>query len=363
MNILFLCTTDSMIWNFLISHIKRLESKGHNVECVCSVTGTFFQELVARSIVMHEIPFQRSPYSVRNIFAYKALYKLVKERQYDIIFCHEPIGGVMGRIVGKYCNVKVIYMAHGFHFYKGAPIINNILYYLVEKILSNWTDTLITINQEDYLASKKFYAKHNLLFKGIGVDINKFSSFEAHYFEENYNLPINSIKLLSVGELIPRKNHGTMIDSMLFFKGQDVYYFIAGEGELESELKRKVKDLGLENQVFFLGFCRNISELCNSCDYFIFPSVQEGLSKALMEAMACGKPIIASKIRGNVDLIQDGIGGFLVDTFNSEAYAKAVNKLIGNSELSDYMSKNNKETIKDFDIRRIEDNIVELFND
>lgn len=360
MKILFLCTTDSMIWNFMVSHIKRLEQEGCTVECATSITGPYFKELQNNGLTMHEIPFKRSPYDLQNIKAYKLLRKLVKGGSYDVIFCHEPVGGAFGRIVGKAAGCKVIYMAHGFHFYKGAPLFNNIIYYTIERVLSWRTDLLITINKEDFAASQSFHAKQTLLLNGIGVDTKKFSAFEAHFFEENFNLPEGSVKLLSVGELIGRKNHATIIEAMKSFKGKDIHYFIAGEGELREKLKSRVSDYGLQNQVHFLGFCRNISELCNSCDIFVFPSVQEGLSIALMEAMSCGKPIVASNIRGNVDLIANKNGGYLIDTYDVQGYVDAIQKIIDHPELKTFMCKINQSTVLNYDIKTIENKLVDI---
>lgn len=357
MKILFLCTTDSMIWNFLVPHIKRLENDGCQVSCAASETGFYYNELVEKGIDMHKIPFHRSPYNLSNLTAYKQLCSLFKKEKYDVVFCHEPVGGVMGRLVGKRYGCKVIYMAHGFHFYKGAPRISK-LYYFVEKILSSKTDLLITINQEDYEASLKFHAKKNVLVNGIGVDTSKFKSYETDYLRTKYDLPHDAIILLSVGELIERKNHLSIIKAMESFKEENVFYFIAGDGPLEGKLTEYIEEHGLHNQVKLLGFCRNINELCNSCDIYVFPSVQEGLSLALMEAMSCAKPVVASRIRGNVDLIKDD--EFLVDTYDVNGYVEAIRKMMIDSTLMKRMGMTNKERVEKYDVKIVEDKLAEL---
>lgn len=348
-----------MIWNFLVEHIKRFEAEGCTVECAASETGFYFKELQQKGITMHKIPFERSPYSLHNIKAYKELCKLVSQTKYDTIFCHEPVGGAFGRIVGKKYGCEVVYMAHGFHFYRGAPRTTTI-YYLVEKYLSKKTDLLLTINKEDYEASQKFFASKTALVNGIGVDTTKFVKRKSDYLRRNFELKNDSLILLSVGELIPRKNHLTIIKALKHFENPDVHYFIAGEGELENQLKNEADNLGLKDQVHFLGFCRNVNELCNSCDIFILPSVHEGLSLALMEAMACGKPVIASKIRGNVDLIEDSKGGLLVETFDESGYYKAIDRLWKSPELMDSTSKVNLDNIRRYDISVIKEELVKL---
>ena len=165
-----------MIWNFLIPHINELKKKGYIVECAASKTGIYFEELKDKyDIQIFEIPFTRNPISLKNIKSFFALSKLIKKRKYDLIYCHEPVGGMMGRLAGKLNGKKVIYMAHGFHFFKGASAKHWMIYYPAEFILSFFSDALITINQEDYSRAKKLYAKHNYYIHGIGIQekINK----------------------------------------------------------------------------------------------------------------------------------------------------------------------------------------------
>lgn len=359
--LLVVCTTDSMIWNFLVPHIKELEKQGYYVECASSVTGNFYNDLVNDyGIKMNEIPFERSPYKLSNMKAYKLLCNLIKKKKFDTIFCHEPVGGAIGRLVGQRCGCKVVYMAHGFHFYKGAPKSRKI-YYVVEKFLSRYTDLLITINQEDYEASLTFHAKKNVKIHGVGVDTTKFKkdTTVCNYLRNEFHLPDNAVTLLSVGELIPRKNHSTIIRAIENIGIDNLYYFVAGDGELMEDLKKEILDLKLQNQVHLLGYRTDIGKLCNSADIFVMPSVHEGLSVALMEAMCCGKPVVASKIRGNVDLIDEGKGGFLSPTFNVEAYAKQIKKLILSRDLGDKFGDYNENKVKNFDIIPVREELIQ----
>lgn len=359
--ILVVCTTDSMIYNFLVPHIKELEQRGYYVECACSITGEFYNNLInLHNIKMNYIPFERSPYKLTNIKAFSMLCGLIKKQNFDTIFCHEPVGGAIGRLAGRRCGCTVVYMVHGFHFYKGAPKTYKI-YYIIEKFLSRYTDLLITINEEDYEASLGFYAKRNVKINGIGVDTAKFKkdTTENNSLKNEFHLPDNAITLLSVGELIPRKNHITIIKAMKKIGISNSYYFIAGDGELMEDLKKSILDLKLENQVFLLGYRTDISRLCNSADIFVMPSVHEGLSVALMEAMCCGKPVIASKIRGNVDLIDEGKGGFLSPTFNADAYVKKMRKLALSKDLRDKFGDYNEKKVKKFDIIQVKNKLIQ----
>lgn len=358
--ILIVCTTDSMIWNFLVPHIKKLKKDGYIVECACSATGDFFDNLVNQyGLFLHKVDFMRSPYSVKNINAFFQLKRIVKERNIDTIFCHEPVGGAMGRIVGHIAGCKVIYMAHGFHFFKGAPK-SSCVYYAVEKYLSRYTDVLITINQEDYEASLGFKAKDKYLLPGIGIDTSRFVYNPDHeYLRKEIKLEERDLILLSVGELIARKNHETVIDAIAELKEPHIHYVIVGEGELEQHLMNKVKGLGLSN-VHLLGYRRDINKLCNSSDVFIMPSFQEGLSVAMMEAMACGLPIIASRIRGNVDLIENCKGGYLVDVKDVKGYMEAIDKLCDSPEERDKMGKYNMKKVQTYSVDNVAGMLVPI---
>ena len=360
--ILVVCTTDSMIWNFLIPHIQELKRKGFLVECACSITGPFFQDLQALyGFAMHEIAFERSPYNKKNIAAYKKLNSLVCAGKYDIIFCHEPIGGVMGRIVGHKNGCKVIYMAHGFHFYKGAPIKNWVIYYSVEKVLSYITDCLVAINKEDYeIAQKRFHAKKTSYLPGIGIDLNKFKpniTINRDKKREEIGIPEGAIWLLTVGELIERKNHIVLIDAISDM--ENVFLTIVGDGELTEQTQNYIEEKGLTKKVKLLGYRKDIKELNSASDIFVFPSLQEGLPVALMEAMACGKPIACSRIRGNTDLIDDN-GGVLFDPHSVKECREAILKVINdNSGMGLY----NSERIKVFGIQEVLPQVMDIIQD
>lgn len=350
--ILVVCTTDSMIWNFLVPHIRELEKQGFYVECASSITGDFYSNLVKlHGIKMNEIPFVRSPYHVRNLHAFKALYKLIKEKQFDTIYCHEPVGAAMGRIAGHLCNCKIIYIAHGFHFYKGAPKKYWLLYYPVEKWLARYTDALITINREDYELAKSRMKLRNgakvYYVPGVGIDLEKFSKSTAEKYAKRSELgiPEEAILLLSVGELNSNKNHAAAIRAVADL---DVYYIIAGMGELQSDLQNLIDELGIGNRVKLLGYRSDVKELYEAADIFVFPSFREGLSVAVMEAMASGLPCVVSRIRGNTDLVEDGSGGFHCSPNDPSEFAEKISILSADVALREKMGQHNLSVIHKF---------------
>ncbi len=361
--VLVLCTTDSMIWNFLVPHIKALQERGYTVECACARTGDYIDWLRDKwNLTVHCIPFERNPFRTANVKAYLSLKKLVMEQGFGIIFCHEPVGGAMGRLVGAKCGCKVIYMAHGFHFFKGCSKAMY-LFYFVERYLARKTDYLLTLNQEDYEASLEFKAKHKLKTNGIGIDLSKFKPVEdSRLLRQELHLKPDDFVILSVGELIHRKNHESLIRAVAAVSSPAVHYAVAGEGELLDYLTGLVKELGLEAQVHLLGYRKDVAALCNSCDAFALPSYQEGLSMALMESMACGKPVIASRIRGNTDLIADGAGGVLVDPEDVPGYAAAIKKLMDDPVIREKYGNYNAKKVKDYSLEKVIPQIMSVFD-
>ncbi len=315
-----------------------------------------------------DIPFERNPLKLGNIKAYRMLREIIEKEQFDLIYCHTPVGAMLARLAGisaRKKGTKVIYMAHGFHFYNGAPLLNWMIYYPVEKFLSRFTDGLITINQEDYRRAQKFHAGKTILIPGVGIDLDKFQKKEPTRQEirNKLGIPDGKIILMSVGELTKRKNHMVVVEALAWLKEYDILYVICGDGPLKARLRAKAEELGVRDRLKLLGFRKDIAELHKAADIFVFPSLQEGLPVALMEAMASGLPIVASKIRGNEDLISNNQGGYLINPKDSEQIAKAIEKMIQNPEKREKMEKRNLEIITKYGQETVLQKMDEFFDE
>lgn len=271
------------------------------------------KELQSRNIDVYHIPIPRSIFKVKDIVkSYKMVKKLAEEKKYDIMHCHSPIGGVIARFAfrkAKKIGTRVIYTAHGFHFFKGASIKNWLLFYPIERICARYCDTIITINKEDYERAKTFKCQDVQYVPGIGVDIEEIRMFSN---EENrsrlrkeYDIKKDDFVLMSIGQLSKRKNHSMVIEAMASLKELNIKYLLVGTGEMYESLKALVSKFNLENKVIFAGYVKDAKKLLCAADCFVFPSLQEGLPVSLMEAMASGVPCIASDIRGNKDLLEN----------------------------------------------------------
>ena len=314
-----------------------------------------------------DIDFKRNPFHPGNIRAFIKLRELINENEFDIIHCHTPVGGVLGRLAAykaRKNGTKVYYTVHGFHFYKGAPLKNWLLYYPVEKICSKMTDVLITINKEDYtFALKNMYAKDIVCVPGVGIDVNKFKNvlIDKAFKRRSLCIPTDATLILSVGELNKNKNHEIIIKTLAKLKCKDLYYIVAGAGPLYDYLVELSINLGVDRNVKILGYRDDIPELYEIADLFCFPSKREGLPVSVMEAMANGLPCIVSDIRGNRDLVKNGENGILVKYNSVEEYSVAITALLKKKELLSNMCKNNILEIEKYSVNNIVEKIRNLY--
>ena len=307
----------------------------------------------------------RSILGLRDIYiAYRNLKSFLKEHSdIEIIHCNTPIGGLIGRLVGHRLKKKVIYTAHGFHFYKGAPLKNWLLFYPVEKFLAKWTDILITINQEDYKVSRNLNKKNmrTYLVPGVGVDIHRFQNIRTgnRDIREQLGLSNSDILLVAVGRLDKNKNISNCIKA-LSITDNNIYLLLCGEGEEYIQLQQLASDLNISQKIFFLGNRSDIPDILSACDIFVLMSYREGLSRSIMEAMSVGLPCIVSDIRGNQDLI-DINGGIRVNPHDYLELKDAFETLSSNRELRLNMGNYNKEKVRKYSIEASRQSFLEIF--
>lgn len=311
--VLFVATVTNHINAFHTPFLKMLKEQGYETH-----VASYGEEHIEYCDKHYNIPFQRFPIKIKNIKAYKQLKQIIDENKYDIIHCHTPVGGVLTRLAAKKVRkngTKVIYTAHGFHFYKGAPILNWIIYYPIEKYLSKYTDCLITINQADYdLAKKKFKkAKQVELVHGVGVDESKFefemSDEEKHNLRKELGLKDNDFVLIQVGELNKNKNQIMSINAMkdIVKSHSNIHLLIVGQGVLEKYYKKKIEQYNLQKNIHMLGYRKDIPKLLKISNVLLSLSYREGLPVNVIEGMMSGLPIIATDCRGNRDLVDNCI--------------------------------------------------------
>lgn len=318
----------------------------------------------------YDVPFARIPWKKDNLWAYRQLKKIIDAGEYDLIHCHTPVGAMLARLAAmgaRKRGTKVIYTAHGFHFFKGAPLINWLAYFPVEWILGGLTDVLITINREDYAFARKCIgAKRIEYVPGVGVDTSRFDavSTDASAKRQELGLQDSDFLILTVAEMTKNKNHTTVLKALALLKDTEEYrhmhYLICGRGEQWPNLEAEAKQLGIDGHVHFLGYRHDVPQLCSCSDLFAFMTMREGLPVALMEAMSCGLPTVCQNIRGNNDLIDDGVSGLFVEN-TPQAVADAFLTLYQDPQRRKEMGAAANEKVQQFDKENVHRMMKEIY--
>lgn len=381
-NAIILTTVPSTIEQFNMININLLKEMNYDVYVASNFNTpgnidkirleNFKTELKNNNIKMYNIDFSRNPLNINNINAYMQLKKIFNNKKFDIIHCHTPICGAITRLASKKTRkngTKVIYTAHGFHFYKKAPVKNWIIYYPIEKVLSKYTDCLITINEEDYnLAIKKFNkCKKIELVRGAGIDIEKFDKNltikEKNELKEKVKLNCDDFLLLEVGELNKNKNQIMAIEAMkeLVKINNSIKLLLVGVGTQEQFYQNKIKEYNLQNNVYILGYRRDIPKLMQISNILLSLSYREGLPVNVMEAMASGLPIIATDCRGNKDLIVNGENGYIININNMNELKEKILFLLKNKNICEQFEINSKKKIKKYGNKEIKDRLKQIY--
>lgn len=369
---LVLASVASMIDQFNMPNIRLMKEIGYEVDvatnfiegstCSDEKIAALKQTLQEMNVRCFQIDFSRNVLNIgENIKAYKQTKKIIEENNYTLIHSHSPIGGFLSRIAARNARrrgTKMIYTAHGFHFFRGAPLINWLIFYPIEKVCSRWTDVLVTITHEDYqLAQKKMHAKEVVYVPGVGIDTALFAPKEDDAAtnackREELGFSIDDTVMLSVGELNKNKNHEIMLRAMAKLGQKNLHYVIAGRGNLKEYLEQLAQELGISSQLHLLGFRTDVKELFKMADFFAHPSFREGLSVAVMEAMANGLPVICTKIRGNTDLIEDNKGGYLFKPAVQETAYLALKKIMESIDRK-AMGRYNLKKAEELDVKAV----------
>lgn len=335
MKILQITTISNTMNAFLIPHIEALLAQGHEVELACRLEKPFDDRL--SHLLHHEISFQRSPLATDNLQSYFQLRKLFKQNHYDIIHTHTPNASVITRLAAHHQNSYVVYTAHGFHFYQGAPRLNWLAYYNVEKLLAHYTDKIITINNEDYQRASHFkLKKHGSVHQipGIGTDIEVVHQPEiTATIKKSYHLKPTDKVLVFAAELNKGKNQDMLIDAMaqLVAEGHSNYrLFLLGNGKNEVAYRQRIQELGLEQNIFLTGYVSDVRPYLELADVAVSSSLREGLPVNVMEALSYGVPVVLTKIRGHVDLLTQPNQGLLIT--NTQEMIQGIQTVLNNPQ-------------------------------
>lgn len=364
-SILFCATVDYHFKAFHLPYMKWFKEQGWEVHVAAS--GEIGLPYVDKKFT---IPIQRSPFSLTNIKAYQELKNIIDQHQYKLIHCHTPMGGVLARLAARGARTngaKVIYTAHGFHFCKGAPFQNWMLYYPIEKMLSRYTDCLITINKEDYtLAKHRFNIPSIEHVHGVGVNTETFqpiSEKDKAERKKSFGYQPDDFLLFYAAEFNSNKNQQMLIKALASIKEEvpNAKLLLAGEGTLQKTCKELAKRLEVEHMVHFLGFRKDIPEILPMCDVAVASSLREGLPVNMMEAMACGLPVVASLNRGHRELIDENRNGYLISPNDYRGFSNKLKDIWRSREMYQQLKQESRLMVKNFSLEQITKELSEIY--
>lgn len=359
---LIVTTIGGFLPQFEMNDVRILQEYGMEVHYASNLKNAIYQmdisSLTRQGIHCHSIVIEKSPLKVfANFKAYKQLVKIIDEENITLVHCHNPTGGALARLAACMSKTrpKVIYTAHGLHFYQGAPIKNWLLFYPAERYLAGKTNCLITINSEDRLRAEHFRLRKGGIVRqihGVGVDLDRYMKRPDKYLpmRRELGIPEGAFHIVTAAELNDNKNQATVIDAIASLKDPQIYYSICGKGPKMQQLKTQIARNGLQDRVRLLGYCTRMEDILQSADCFAFPSKREGLGMAAVEALACGIPVVAAKNRGTREYMIDGVNGIVCPAKSSEAFADAIRKLKNDNLLYAQLAANCRTSVMQFGI-------------
>lgn len=370
-NILIVATLASFVDFFETNDIAILQRMGYTVHLAANFNNDYKRDYIKSfsklGVVIHQIDFQRSPFSFSNISNYRELKSILKDNFFELVHCHTPVGGAIARLAAKRYRsqgTKVVYTVHGLQFCRGESLINWILFYPIEKHLSRYSDIIIAINKEDYsLIKKRFHNSKTYYIPGVGINTESIRSLNRTSKEtirDELGLSKGDFLVFSSGELTKRKNHQIIIKAIHTLNNPNIHYCIAGIGPTSDQLLRLAKKFKMSSQIHLLGFRNDIYDLLNASDMFAFPSRHEGFGVSLLEAMASGLPCTATNVQGIKDLIPNK--EVLHNHNDVKGFANTINRFIGDPSFAKTEGQNNQKNSMKFDITKTQSIMQRIYS-
>ena len=344
--------------SFLTHDIELLQEMGYEVYCAANKyhpgaenIDDYFAE---KNVKFLQVDFSSNkPISFETLKAYKQLKRIVKEQSFEFVHCHTPIAGVLTRVICKKYRkkgMKVAYTTHGFYFHKKSSKKSWLIFYTIEKLMSKFTDAIITIYYEDFENAKKMNCTNVYKINGVGVDLDKFKNviINRDKYRESIGINKDEMMVLYVGEISKRKNQKVVLQALGIINNPKIVFVHCGNAMNKEATTEEIKMIAKENKIrtIFLGLRKDIPQICHCADIGTISSTREGLGLAGIEMLASGLPIVASDVHGIVDYMIEGTNGYLANPYNPEEFAEKIKKLIERKIIKKEIVKN---TVEKFD--------------
>ena len=361
--ILFVTTISGFLPQFEMGDVHIVRGLGYEVHYASNFENPVYsfekEDLQKEGIILHQVEIEKSPLKLlKNLRAVNQVRRLIDQEKIDLIHCHNPMGGMVGRIAAHHSKNRpyVIYTAHGFHFYKGAPLINWIMFYPAERYMAKRTDAIVTINKEDYNRANRFRLRNNgqiVQIHSVGINLDRFAPRPGLREKKRAELgiPEDAFHIVTAAELNDNKNQKIIIEAIADCEDKGIYYSICGKGPNREKLEKIIEKLGLGDRVRLLGYRTDMDEVLQSADVFAFPSIREGLGIAAVEALACGVPLIVSDNRGTREYAENGTNSLVCDSGSVSQFIEAIKRLYRNKKYRKMLSEHCRPVAERFGLR------------
>jgi len=325
------------------AEVGLASAPGGKLEALVRETGMHFYPI--RNFVSEVSPF-------KDLHALWQLDRLLAREKFDLVHTHNSKAGFLGRLAARWNHVpSIIHTVHGFAFHEEENWFFRHLFIVLERMAARWCDQMIAISQPmlEWAQREKIAPPEKLVKIYSGIEVERFRNQPpSPELKSRFGIQPEETVIGVVSKLWEGKGHEVLIDAVarLLDSGCRVKLLMVGEGYLEEKLREKVKHLGIEKNVVFTGFWSDVPEITAILDISALPSFYEGMGRVVLEAMAAGKPVVASRVGGIPEFVEDGVTGYLISPGDVEALVQRLKTLISDSDLRQEMGQRGAERMR-----------------
>jgi len=364
--ILYTASTYSHIKRFHLPYLRELHRLGWEVHIACA--GAPPEAPYADKSI--DLPFVKRMSAPDNFKATRQLRELIQVEDYDLINTHTSLAAFFTRLAVKdmESRPRLINVVHGYLFDDATPFVKHHLLLNAERFTAPKTDLVLTMNRYDYDTARKYHLGREVeMIPGIGVD---FAALDEDWgrgqiggdsiSREGLGIPQDAFVLIYPAEFSARKSQEVLIKAIALLP-EDTVLLLCGDGSELDKCQALVRELQLDKRVLFPGRVEHMAAWYALSDAAVTASRSEGLPFNVMEAMHCNLPVVASRVKGHTDLIDDGLTGLLYDYGNAEQCARQIRRLINEPPLRAALSTNARQSVSPYALNQVLDKVLTAY--
>lgn len=370
--ILHITQSNGGVEEYLKMFFANMDNEHFETEIICPNYPSMIENMENMGIKVHVVDMKREIELIADLKAYIKIKKYIKSIKPDIIHVHSSKAGVIGRLAARRCKVPCVYNSHGWAFSMEVSEKKKKVYASIERICANFSVKIINISDDEKkLAAKYKVAEENKMMTIYnGIDLNKYNRrYNRNDVLSKLNIPENAFVIGMVGRITEQKSPQTFINiaEKISSLDENAYFILVGDGELKKEIQERVEKKLIKDKVVITGWTNEVAKYVSIFDIALLTSKWEGFGLVLAEYMAMGKPIIASKVGGIPNVVQDGFNGKLIENNNVDDYVNHIVKLKNDIYLREKYIANGYEVVNNkFNIQRVvkehQDLYLEIIN-